>query len=486
MGKVTGFKEYNRENPPKDSVEARLTNHKEFEHPYHGDKIKIQAARCMDCGVPFCHGETGCPIQNNIPEWNDLIYNGRWKEALDNLHSTNNFPEFTGRLCPAPCESACVLGINEPAVSIKGIERTIVDKAIFEGWITPRTAAKKTGKTVAVIGSGPAGLANAQQLARYGHSVTVFEKNERIGGLLRYGIPDFKLDKGLIDRRVKQMSREGVKFVTETNVGENISVEDLLAKFDAVVLAVGSEQPRDLPIPGRELRGVYFAMEYLIDQNRVNSGAQRELFVNARGRKVVVLGGGDTGADCVGTANRQGAKSVTQIELFPIPPVERSVATPWPFWPNKLRTGSSHEEGVERVWSTNTKSFIGNSRDELSKMNCCKIEIVDGKIKEIEGSNFEIDADIVLLAMGFVSPAKTKLITEMEKLGLELDKRGNIKTPQVNGEPEYRTTLNKVYSCGDARRGQSLVVWAIAEGRKCASMIHSDLMKSVQKERFAD
>ena len=483
MGKVTGFKEYAREVPPKDEVASRIKNNKEFEHPFHGDKVKIQTARCMDCGIPFCHGDTGCPLHNNIPEWNDYIYTGRWQEALDNLHGTNNFPEFTGRLCPAPCESACTLGINEAPVTIKAIERTIADKAIFEGWITPRPPAKRTGKTVAVIGSGPAGLAAAQQLARVGHAVTVYEKNEKPGGLLRYGIPDFKLEKVHVDRRVRQMTKEGVKFVTGFTAGENMEVDELMEKYDAIVLACGSEHPRDLPIPGRELKGVYFAMDYLVDQNRVNSGAQRELSINARGRKVVVIGGGDTGADCVGTAIRQGAASVTQIELFPEPPKDRDSSTPWPFWPYMLRTGSSHEEGVTRRWAVNTKSFVGNAKGELTALQCNEVTLEKGAFKEIADSEYQIEADIVLLAMGFVHPTKSKLILDLEKLGLELDKRGNIKTKQVDGVPEYKSTLEKVYACGDVRRGQSLVVWAIAEGRKCASAVHKDLVKSLARIR---
>lgn len=481
MGKVTGFKEYKRETPAKDSVESRIKTQKEFEHPFAGDAVKTQGARCMDCGIPFCHGDTGCPLHNNIPEWNDYIYNGRWQEALDNLHGTNNFPEFTGRLCPAPCEYACTCGINSEPVAIKAIERTIADKAIFEGWIIARPPTKRTGKNIAVIGSGPSGLAAAQQLARVGHSVTVYEKNEKPGGLLRYGIPDFKLEKVHIDRRVRQMTKEGVKFVTSFNAGVNMETSEMLERYDAMILACGSETPRDLPIPGRELKGVYFAMDYLVDQNRVNGGAQRELTINARGLKVVVIGGGDTGADCVGTAIRQGAASVTQIELFPKPPEQRSPSTPWPYWPNMLRTGSSHEEGVERRWSINTKSFSGNDKGELTALNCCEVDFVNGSLQDRAGSEFIIEADLVLLALGFVHPTKGKLIRDLENLGMELDRRGNVKTNQVNGEPEYRTTLEKVYAAGDVRRGQSLVVWAISEGRKCAATVHKDLMKNVSR-----
>jgi len=476
MGKPTGFKEYKRDSLEHEAIKERIKHFKEFEFSFTEDKAKIQGARCMDCGIPFCHGDTGCPVQNYIPDWNDLIYRGHWKEALDNLHSTNNFPDFTGRLCPAPCESACVLGISEDPVTIKAIERTIIDRGFAEGWVTPHPPKELTGKTVAVVGSGPAGLAAAQQLARAGHLVTVYEKSDRIGGLLRYGIPDFKMEKHHIDRRVEQMRAEGVRFITNANVGVNISAKGLVDKYDAVILAGGCEKPRDIEIPGRDLKGIHFAMEFLPMQNKVNAGDEVTNQITASGKHVVVLGGGDTGSDCVGTSNRQGALSVTQIELFPQPPAKRPENTPWPYYPMMLRTSSSHEEGVIRKWSINTTAFKGNKKGEVTALQCSKINMENGKFINIPFANFEIPADFVLIAAGFVSPIQTGLIAELKELGLELDSRGNIKADFGDSPNAHATSLKKVYACGDMRRGQSLIVWAIAEGRKCAASVHKTLM----------
>jgi len=431
----------------------------------------------MDCGIPFCHGDTGCPVQNYIPEWNDLVYRGHMKDALDNLHSTNNFPEFTGRLCPAPCESACTLGINEQPVSIKAIERTIIDKGFDEGWVKPRMPHVMSGKSIAVVGSGPAGLAVAQQLVRAGHNVTVYEKNNKVGGLLRYGIPDFKLEKHVIDRRIQQMAIEGVEFKTGVNVGVDISAKQLLDMYEAVVLAGGSEKPRDIQIPGRDSKGIYFAMEFLTQQNRVNNGEKIGERISAEGKNVVVIGGGDTGSDCVGTSNRQGAKSVTQIEIMPQPPAERSENTPWPYWPLMLRTSSSHEEGVARKWSINTKSFKKNENGEVIALECNEVKFENGKFIDVPGTEFEIPAELVLIAAGFVHPTHNGLINELVEIGMELDKRGNVKAEFGLDENAHATTLPKVFACGDMRRGQSLVVWAIAEGRKCAVAVHKALMQ---------
>ncbi len=482
MGKPTGFMEYKRETLKKEKVEKRIKHFKEFDKRFTSEEAKVQAARCMDCGIPFCHGDTGCPVQNYIPEWNDLIYKGHWKEALDNLHSTNNFPEFTGRLCPAPCESACTLGINEPAVSIKAIERTIIDKGFEEGWVKPRMAHVFTKKTVAIVGSGPAGLAAAQQLVRAGHTVTIYEKNDRIGGLLRYGIPDFKMEKSVIDRRIKQMAIEGVDFKTGINVGKDIRVKELIDTHDAVILAGGSEKPRDIPIPGRDLKGIYFAMEYLTRQNKINAGDSIEDYISAKDKNVIVLGGGDTGSDCVGTANRQGAKSVTQIELLPKPFEERPESTPWPYWPMILRTSTSHEEGAERKWSINTISFNGNENGELKSLTCVEIQFNNGKIENIPGTEFELKADLVFIAAGFVHPEKNGLIDELISLGLELDQHGNVKAAFGDEESCHATSVPKVFVCGDMRRGQSLIVWAIAEGRKCAAAVHNFLMEPALDE----
>jgi glutamate synthase (NADPH/NADH) small chain len=482
MGKPTGFMEFERLSLSKEPIEERVKHHKEFESSFNQEDAKIQGARCMDCGIPFCHGDTGCPVENYIPEWNDLIYKGHWREALENLHSTNNFPEFTGRLCPAPCESACVLGINANPVSIKAIERTIIDHGFNLGWVTPSPAVELTGKKIAVVGSGPAGLAAAQQSARFGHSVTVYEKNDKIGGLLRYGIPDFKLEKHYIDRRIEQMKAEGVHFVTNINVGIDISVKDMIREYDAIILAGGCEQPRNIPIPGRELKGIHFAMEYLPQQNRVNAGESLPNQISAKGKNVIIIGGGDTGSDCVGTANRQGALSVTQIELLPQPPAARSESTPWPFWPMMLRTSSSHEEGVNRKWSINTKEFKGNIRGEVSSLKCVKIKMENGKIADIPFSEFELPAELVLIAAGFVHPVKKGLISELVDIGLELDSRGNVNARFGDEEDTFKTNLDKVYACGDMRRGQSLVVWAISEGRKCAANVHKTIMSEKYEE----
>ncbi len=482
MGKPTGFMEYDRLSMKKENVQERVKHFKEFEFVFTQADAKVQGARCMDCGIPFCHGDTGCPVENLIPEWNDLIYKGHWKEALENLHSTNNFPEFTGRLCPAPCESACVLGINRDPVSIKSIERTIIDFGFDSGWVVPHFPSELTGKKVAVIGSGPAGLAAAQQCARFGHSVTVYEKNEKPGGLLRFGIPDFKIEKNIIERRLKQMKAEGVKFITNVNVGVDIQVKELLENFDALILAGGCEQPRDIPIPGRDLKGIHFAMEYLTQQNRVNDGLIIENQITAKNKNVVIIGGGDTGSDCVGTANRQGALSVTQIELLPQPPVKRAESTPWPSWPMMLRTSSSHEEGANRKWSINTMEFKGNKKGEVTGLSCIKAKFENGKIAEIPFSNFELPAELVLIAAGFVHPDKNGMISELIELGLELDQRGNVKANFGDDEDTFKTNLDKVYVCGDMRRGQSLVVWAISEGRKCAASVHKNLIAEKVEE----
>lgn len=477
MGNPRGFMDYQRADLKKEPINERVKKFKEFDKRFSSEEAKIQGARCMDCGIPFCHGDTGCPVQNYIPEWNDMVYRGHMKDALDNLHSTNNFPEFTGRLCPAPCESACTLGINEQPVSIKAIERTIIDKGFEEGWVKPRMPHVMSGKSVAVVGSGPAGLAAAQQLVRAGHNVTVYEKNNKVGGLLRYGIPDFKLEKHVIDRRVQQMAIEGVEFKTGVNVGVDISAKQLLDMYDAVVLAGGSEKPRDIQILGRDSKGIYFAMEFLTQQNKVNAGEKINERISAEGKNVVVIGGGDTGSDCVGTSNRQGAKSVTQIEIMPQPPAERSENTPWPYWPLMLRTSSSHEEGVARKWSINTKSFKKNENGEVIALECNEVKFENGKFIDVPGTEFEITAELVLIAAGFVHPIHNGLIDELVEMGMELDKRGNVKAEFGLDDNAHATTLPKVFACGDMRRGQSLIVWAIAEGRKCAVAVHKALMQ---------
>ena len=462
MGKVTGFLEIQREQPVRRQVENRLQDWQEIYEPFPEEKQKEQGARCMDCGVPFCH--TGCPVNNLIPDWNDLVYNGRWETAIRRLHATNNFPEFTGRICPAPCEAACVLGINQPPVSIKLVERSIVERAWEEGWIKPEPPQEKTGKRVAIVGSGPAGLAAAQQLRRAGHSVTVYEKNDRIGGLLRYGIPNFKLEKHVVDRRLEQMRAEGVTFVTNAHVGVNVPIETLTDEYDAVLLTGGAEKPRDLPIPGRELKGIHFAMEFLPQQNRRNEGdtVDPSIAILAKGKNVVILGGGDTGADCLGTSLRQGAKSVRQFEIMPKPPEARAASTPWPLWPLQLRTESSHEEGGVREWGVNSVRFEGDENGNVKRIHAVRVG-PPPKFAPIEGSEFTVEADLVLLAMGFLGPVRNGMI---EQLGLQLDQRGNVAT---NGE--YMTSVEGVFAAGDMRRGQSLVVWAISEGRKAAEAV---------------
>lgn len=487
MGKVTGFKEFARVEEGHEATETRLKHYKEFTLHLTDEEAKIQGARCMDCGTPFCNN--GCPINNIIPDFNDLVYHQDWKNAIEVLHSTNNFPEFTGRICPAPCEAACTLGINEAPVGIKSIEHAIIDKAWENGWVQPRPAGQKTGKKVAVVGSGPAGLAAAQQLVRAGHDVTVFEKNSRVGGLLRYGIPDFKLDKGNIDRRVEQMKAEGVVFKTGTYVGKGsvprgvgsdaktkLDPAQVLAEFDAVLLAGGSEVPRDLAIPGRELEGVHFAMEFLPQQNKVNAGDKLKDQITAGGKHVVVIGGGDTGSDCVGTSNRQGAASVTQLELLPKPPVQENKALTWPYWPNKLRTSSSHEEGCTREWSITTKEFRGEN-GKLKSLVTARVEWTKDektgqfRMSEVAGSEQEIPAELAFLAMGFVHPVGSVL----EAFGVDKDARGNIKAA-TEGDEAYATNVAKVFAAGDIRRGQSLVVWAIREGRQAAKAVDAFLM----------
>ena len=468
MGKTTGFMELDRVERDYEPVEDRVKHFKEFLIPLDPKEVSKQGARCMDCGIPYCH--QGCPVNNLIPDWNDMVYNNRWKEALDLLHSTNNFPEFTGRICPAPCEASCTLNITDNPVAIKTIECSVVDRGWEEGWIKPQIPSKKSDKKVAVIGSGPSGLACAQQLARAGHSVVVFEKNERIGGLLRIGIPDFKMEKTLIDRRMSQMELEGVEFRVNSHVGNNVSIEELNDEFEAIAFCGGSEHPRDLPVEGRELKGVYFAMEFLSQQNDRVSGKtiKSDIEISAKGKNVLVIGGGDTGSDCVGTSNRQGAKSVTQLELLDQPPEKEDKALTWPNWPMKMRTSTSHQEGCERNWSVLTKSFEGDN-GKVSKLNCVNVEWKKGdddrmKMTEIIGSEFSFEADLVLLAMGFVHPIHEGLI---KQLGVKLTPVGNLEAD----DDKYQTSVNKFFAAGDSRRGQSLVVWAIKEGRQCAKSI---------------
>jgi glutamate synthase (NADPH/NADH) small chain len=488
MGKTTGFLEHVRETPQRRPVAVRLQDWFEIYQPFSEEAVRTQGARCMDCGVPFCH--TGCPLTNLIPDWNDLVYRGRWREASRQLHATNNFPEFTGRLCPAPCEASCVLGINEPPVAIKHIEQAIVDRAFAEGWIQPERPAARTGKRVAVVGSGPAGLAAAQQLARAGHSVTVFEKSSRPGGLLRYGIPNFKMEKHLIDRRLDQLRAEGVEFVVDTEVGRTpwsaagplagppipgppipsppagLPIADLRRDFDAILLSGGAEQPRDLPVPGRDLKGIHFAMEFLPQQNRRNEGAtvRESEAILATGKRVVIIGGGDTGADCLGTCHRQRALSVTQFELLPKPPATRAASTPWPLWPMQLRVESSHEEGGLRDWSVNTIRFTGDTDGNVTQLHATRIT---PEFTAIPGTEFTLDADLILLAMGFTGPARGGV---HEQLNLTQDRRGNIATGA-----DYQSSEPGIFAAGDIRRGQSLIVWAIAEGRKAAAAIDAYL-----------
>ncbi|MCC6856956.1 MAG: glutamate synthase subunit beta [Bryobacterales bacterium] len=468
MGKITGFMEYAREMPGRRPVEERINDWFEIYVEFPEDKVRRQGARCMDCGVPFCH--TGCPLNNLIPDFNDLVYRGRWKEASRALHSTNNFPEFTGRVCPAPCEAACVLGINEPPVAIKQVEKEIVERAFEEGWIRAEAPPVRSGKRVAVVGSGPAGLAAAQQLNRFGHLVTVFEKADRLGGLLRYGIPDFKLEKHFVDRRLGLMEEEGIRFQTNAHVGRNVSVEDLRAEFDAILLAGGAEQPRDLPVPGRELKGIHFAMEFLPQQNRRNAGDRpaAETEILAAGKRVVIIGGGDTGADCLGTSHRQKALAVHQFELLPRPPEERSPLTPWPLWPMQLRTESSHEEGGFREWSVSTTGFSGDEQGNVRRLHAVRVG-PPPRFEPVPGTEFTLEADLVLLAMGFTGPVRNGML---EQLGVALDPRGNVAVDE-----NWMTSAPGVFAAGDMQRGQSLVVWALAGGRKAAESIHRYLAR---------
>jgi glutamate synthase (NADPH) small chain len=472
MGKITGFLEIDREMPPRRPVAERLRDWRELEGKLPEAALQAQGARCMDCGIPFCH--KGCPLGNIIPDWNDLVYRGRWKEAIDRLHSTNNFPEFTGRICPAPCEEACVLNINSDAVTIKQIEKQIIDHAFAEGWVAPVPPSHRTDKRVAVVGSGPAGLAAAAQLNRAGHTVEVFERADRIGGLLMYGIPDFKLEKWIVERRLQQMRDEGVVFRVNANVGVNVAVDDLRRDYDAIVLAGGATAARDLPIPGRELRGIHFAMDFLPQQNRKVAGDDVPNQLLATGKNVVILGGGDTGSDCLGTSNRQGAKHVYQFELLPKPPETRTEdIAPWPYWPMVLRSSSSHEEGVQRDWSISTKSFSGDAAGNVRMLHGVRLAWTKGdngrvQMTEVPGSEFEIDCELVLLAMGFLGPERPGMI---EELGVRLDERGNVRVGT-----DYQSSVPGVFACGDMRRGQSLVVWAIWEGREAARGVDAFLM----------
>ena len=483
MGKPTGFLEYPRKDRGYKPVEERITHFNEFIIPLDEQDLSVQGARCMDCGIPFCH--QGCPVNNIIPDWNDLVWKGEWQRAIEVLHSTNNFPEFTGRICPAPCQEACTLNLTDEPVTIKTIECAIVDRAWDNGWIKPLPAQHKTGKKVAVVGSGPAGMACAQQLARAGYDVTLFEKNDRIGGLLRYGIPDFKMEKRLIDRRGEQMQAEGVIFRLSTHVGSDITSGQLMNEFDAVALTGGSELPRDLPVKGRELEGVHFAMQFLPQQNRREAGdaVAADLSITATDKHVIVIGGGDTGSDCIGTSIRQGCKSVTQLEILPKPPEREDKGLIWPDWPNKMRTSSSQEEGTTRDWCVASKEFIGEN-GKLSKIRCVRVEWEKDdqgawQMNEIEGSEFELDADLVLLAMGFIHPVHEGMLND---LGVDYDGRGNVKG-DTEGADAYKTSIDKVFAAGDMRRGQSLVVWAIREGRQCARAIDEFLMGSSELPR---
>jgi glutamate synthase (NADPH) small chain len=483
MGKPTGFLEVERQDRGYDKPAARSKSWKEFVRPLPQPALRAQASRCMDCGIPFCH--QGCPVNNLIPDWNNLVYRDHWRQALTALHSTNNFPEFTGRICPAPCEAACTLNIEDNPVTIKTIECAIVDRGWQEGWILPEAAARRTGRRVAVVGSGPAGLACAQQLARAGHAVTLFEKADRIGGLLRYGIPDFKMEKRLIDRRVEQMAAEGVEFRTSVEIGVDVGVGDLLAKYDALALTGGAELPRDLEVPGRELAGIHFAMEFLPQQNKRNAGdaeatAAPDGTITAAGKHVVVIGGGDTGSDCIGTSTRQGAASITQLEILPRPPEHEDKPLVWPDWPLKLRTSSSQEEGCERDWAVLTKSAVGR-KGHVAALQCVRVawtQEADGRwaMQEVPDSGFRLKADLVLLAMGFLGPRRKGML---EQAGVALDPRGNV----AADTDDYRTSVGKIFAAGDMRRGQSLVVWAIREGRQCARAIDEFLLGSSRLPR---
>jgi glutamate synthase (NADPH/NADH) small chain len=467
MGDPKGFMKFKREGPARRAVELRVLDWKELYEPFPEDKLKAQGARCMDCGVPFCQSHNGCPVINLIPEWNDLVYRGRWQDALKALHATNNFPEFTGRLCPAPCESACVLGINADPVSIRVIEWNIIDRGFDEGWVQPVLPATKSGKSVAIIGSGPAGLAAAQQLVRAGHDVTLYEKADRIGGLLRYGIPDFKMEKWVVDRRLDQMRAEGVKFVTGTVVGKDITGEQLRTQYDAVGLTMGAEQARELPVPGRDLKGIHLAMDYLTQQNkRVAGDTDLGETITAKGKRVVIIGGGDTGSDCLGTAHRQGSIETHQFELLPEPPPQRADSTPWPLWPMQLRTSHAHEEGCDRQWSVSTTKFTGHN-GHVTKLHAHRVAFENGKFMPIPDTEFTMDVDLVLLAMGFTGPVKNGLL---DSLGVTYDARGNVAV----GE-NFMTNLDGVFAAGDTKRGASLIVWAIAEGRKMATGIDAYL-----------
>ena len=474
MGKVTGFMEFQRLQEASEQPRERVKHYREFVMHLTDEEAGVQGARCMDCGIPFCM--SGCPVNNIIPDWNDLVFKQNWRQAIDTLHQTNNFPEFTGRVCPAPCEAACTLNINNDPVGIKSIEHAIIDKAWEMGWVVPEPPQRKTGKRVAVIGSGPAGMAAAQQLARVGHDVVLFEKSDRIGGLLRYGIPDFKMEKHHIDRRVDQMRAEGVEFRVNQHVGENVDANKVLSEFDAVVLSGGAEAARDLPVPGRELRGVHFAMDFLPQQNKAVAGDKMPNQIMATGKHVVVIGGGDTGSDCVGTSNRHGAASVTQFELLPQPPEEENKEMTWPYWPLKMRTSSSHEEGAQRDWAITTKAFKGENGHVTAlvgaRVEWKKDDKGQMKMVEMPGSEFEIPADLVLFAMGFVGPVQKGML---EQLGLAKDARGNVRAT-TDGPGCYQTSNPKVFAAGDMRRGQSLIVWAIREGRQCARAVDEYLM----------